>query len=496
MRIGLVTIGCDKNAVDNEYLAGLLEERGHEAFAAGEGPEEMPEANPANAAADTSAAGGAPDVVIITTCGFLDATRQQSVEVIERWIALRRALGGVKPRVGVIGCLSQRMGENLRRQIPGIDFLAGVAQFDRVVRLIEAHECPAGAVIPPPPRVEIPRIMPRKRLEKTPHSYLKISDGCNHSCSFCSIPLMKGRLCSVPRPVLVEEARRLVAGGVREINLVAQDTSAYGLDTEGRPALAELLEELAAVPGDFWIRIFYLYPTTITDRLIEVVAREPKIVKYLDIPLQHLDEGILRSMRRPHDAARSLDLIRRMREAIPGLVLRTTFIVGFPGETERAFRNLLAGIEEIAFERMGAFLFSPEPGTPAMDMPNAVDAKRAAKRFDRLMRLQAEISAQWCASQIGSRRRVLIECADSERPGCWIGRSYSEAPDVDGFVRVRSGKGETQAGRESRTTENVQSAESASSEKTIFAPGEFVDVLIDRADIYDLEGRLAPKEKT
>ncbi len=439
MRIGIVTIGCDKNVVDNEYLGGLLAERGHD----------VERADPDSP----------PDVVVITTCGFLDVARKQSLDEMRRWTELRN--GRARPRVAVIGCLAQRVGEKLREEVPGIDFIAGVAQFERVLRMIEGHDCPAGGFVIEQPKVEITRSLPRRRLESVPYSYLKISDGCNHSCSFCSIPLMKGRHRSVPRAILLEEARQLVAQGVKEINLVAQDTAVYGTDTEGRPALPDLLEDLCAIPGEFWIRVFYLYPTSVSDRLIQVVADQPKIVKYLDVPLQHFDEEVLRAMRRPHDGKRTRQLLLRLRERIPGLVLRTTFIVGFPGETERTFRNLLEGVREIGFERMGAFRFSPEPGTPSATLENQVEIKTATKRFDRLMRLQAEISAAWSARQVGTRRRVLVEGHNAEAD-VWFGRSYSEAPEIDGFIAFNA-------------TEKPR-------------PGEFIDVDITEADVYDLGG--------
>lgn len=443
MRIGIVTLGCDKNVVDNEYLGGLLAERGHEV-------------EPADIDSP-------PDAVVITTCGFLDVAREQSMEAVRQWAAVRNANGKLRPRVAVIGCLAQRLGEQIRQEVEGIDYLAGVGQFDRVVRMLEGHDCPGGAFVVDQPTVEIERTLPRRRLEKAPHSYLKISDGCNHTCSFCSIPLMKGRHRSVARPILLDEARRLLDQGVKEINLVAQDTAVYGTDTEDKPALADLLEDLCALPGEFWVRIFYLYPTSITDRLIDIVADQPKIVKYLDIPLQHFDEDVLRAMRRPHDGARTRKLLARLRERIPALVLRTTFIVGFPGETERAFKNLLSGVKEIVFERLGAFCFSPEPDTPSATLPNQIDSKTATDRFNRLMGLQAKQSARWAAAQVGQTRRTLVEGYNAEAD-VWFGRSYSEAPEIDGFIAFNANTKPT--------------------------PGDFANVRITEADIYDLGGEL------
>lgn len=471
MRVGLVTLGCDKNTVDNEYLAGLLGDRGLS----------VEIANPANP----------PDVVVITTCGFIAAARDQSVAAIEEWVRVRARSG---TRLGVIGCLAQRSREELLRKYPEIDFLAGVGEFDRVARLVAGENAsrflaPTGAEAPAwdlvaqsagdapspvspiefddrafgadAPRVVVPRTLPRTRLERRPHGFLKISDGCNHTCTFCSIPLMKGVYSSVPKNILLEESRRLLDSGVREINIVAQDITKYGLDLEKRLMLPELLEELAALDGQFWIRLFYLYPSTVTRDLVAVIKRTPKIVRYLDIPLQHLDPSVLQRMRRPHDGARTLDMLRMIRSDLPEATLRTTFIVGFPGETPAEFHNLMEGVREIRFERMGVFAFSREPGTPAADMPNQVTDKVKARRRDKLMKLQARISAEWAARQVGSRREVLIE---GRVPGSdwYVARSHSEAADIDGVVRVR-------CGRE-------------------LAPGDFVTVEITEADVYDLTG--------
>lgn len=442
MRVGIVTLGCDKNVVDNEYLAGLLTQRGH--------------------AVEVASAENPPDVVVITTCGFLDVARRQSLEEVEKWTGLRKSRGGVvTPRVAVIGCLAQRMGKELLEKYPGVDYLAGVGEFERVATMIEGAACPGGGFVAGPPKVEVRKLLPRRRLETAPHSFLKISDGCNHTCTFCAIPSMKGRHTSVQRDVLVAEAKRMIEDGIKEINIVAQDTAVYGTDFGGGPQLEQLLREICAIPGDFWVRIFYLYPTSVTDGLIELVATEPKIVKYLDIPLQHMDEDVLKAMKRPHDGARTRQLLKRIRERIPGIVLRTTFIIGFPGETEKMFRNLMDGIEEIRFERMGAFCFSPEEGTPAATLPKQVAEAVVTKRFDKLMRRQMEWSQEWTSKQVGTTRRVLIE-GRTQNAGQYIGRSFSEAAEIDGFIAVRS-------------TEPL-------------TVGQFVDVKITEADVYDLAG--------
>ncbi|MCB2156115.1 30S ribosomal protein S12 methylthiotransferase RimO [bacterium] len=470
MRIGLVTLGCDKNTVDNEYLAGLLKTKGHT----------VEVADPANP----------PDVVVVTTCGFLQAARDQSVDSIREWADIREK---ADTRLGVIGCLAQRSGEELLRDFPQIDFLAGVGDFERVARLVAGDEksrflSPAGENAPAwelerqsasargkdiefddrefaadAPRVVVPRTLPRVRVDRRPHGFLKIADGCNHTCTFCSIPLMKGIYTSVPRNVLLDEARRMLDDGVREINIVAQDITKYGLDLEKRLALPDLLSELAELEGEFWIRLFYLYPSTVTRDLVALIKEQPKIARYLDIPLQHLDEKVLQRMKRPHDRERTLDLLRMIRRDLPEVTLRTTFIVGFPGETSAEFRKLLDGVREIKFERMGVFEYSREEGTPSAGMPNQVTDKVRRRRRDRLMKLQSKISADWAFEQVGTVRRVLIE-GQVPNSGWYVGRSHSEAADIDGVVRVAS--------------------------PTPLATGDFVDVEIVQADTYDLTGEV------
>lgn len=471
MRVGLVTLGCDKNTVDNEYLTGLLSRDGMDV-------EVADESRP-------------PDVVVITTCGFLQAAKDQSVAEIRRWAAIRQKHG---TRLGVIGCLAQRNGEQLLRDIPQIDFLAGVGDFERVARMVagegksrfianaqggawdlaqqspvaaeEGEEAPESGIAfddrkfkGNAPRVLIPRTLPRVRLDRRPHGFLKISDGCNHTCTFCSIPLMKGIYSSVSRPVLLEESRRLLDDGVRELNIVAQDITKYGLDTEKKMALPELLQDIAALEGDFWIRLFYLYPSTVTKDLIAVMKANPKIVRYLDIPLQHLDEGVLRRMKRPHDRERTMDMLRMLRSELPDVTLRTTFIVGFPGESNKEFDVLLESMEEIRFERLGVFAYSREEGTPAAQLPNQVPEKQKLRRKEKLMKRQAEISAEWAEKQIGSERLCLVEgrVPDSD---WYVARSSSEAADIDGVVRIQS--------------------------ERELASGEFVRARITDADVYDL----------
>jgi ribosomal protein S12 methylthiotransferase len=338
-----------------------------------------------------------PDCVVITTCAFLEVAKEQSRDQIRRWVRIRKDHG---TRLGVIGCMSQRHGPELMRDFPEIDFLAGVGQFDKVAELVcgdgrsrfvtdtaedarswnltQQSGGDAPEAIPyddrefavDAPRVIVPRTLPRQRMDRRPHGFLKISDGCNHTCTFCSIPLMKGVYTSVPRQTLMDETRRLLDDGVREINIVAQDITKYGLDTEKRMALPDLLNDLCTIGGDFWIRLFYLYPSTVTKDLLAVVRDNPKIARYLDIPLQHLSESVLKRMRRPHDRKRTMEMLRSIRSEFPEITLRTTFIVGFPGESGAEFQELLDGMDEIKFERLGVFTYSREAGTPAADLPN------------------------------------------------------------------------------------------------------------------------------
>lgn len=472
MRVGIVTLGCDKNTVDNEYLSGLLSGRGIEVEVA---DEDRP-----------------PDVVVITTCGFLQAAKDQSVAEIRRWAKVREKSG---TRLGVIGCMAQRHGDQLLRDIPQIDFLAGVGDFERVANLVSGHgkskfltntngeawelgvqSASAVEALESPdsgiefdnrqfnvgaPRVLVPRTLPRMRLDRRPHGFLKISDGCNHTCTFCSIPLMKGIYTSVPRNVLLEEASRMIADGVREINIVAQDITKYGLDTEKKMALPALLKDLCALPGKFWIRLFYLYPSTVTKDLLAVMKEEPKIVRYLDIPLQHLHGDVLQRMKRPHDRERTMSMLRMIRQELPEVALRTTFITGFPSESGDEFQSLLDGLEEIRFERLGVFTYSKEEGTPAAALPNQITEKMKVRRKEKLMKRQAEISAEWAARQVGTVRECLIE-GRVAGTDWYVGRSHSEAADIDGVVRIKS-------------TEPLN-------------VGDFVNVRIDEAETYDLTG--------
>lgn len=432
MTIGIVTLGCDKNTVDNEYLAGLLHREGIGVVAAPRDPGDM-----------ALAGGGLEagvDAVLINTCGFIEAAKTESIRTILSWVEHKKAQAedGRRVRVFVAGCLTQRYRESLIEELPEVDGFMGVGDFEKVIALVRS---PVGASSPVNLIQELPTVhvradLPRLQLgPQPPHAFLKIADGCNHNCTFCAIPSFKGRLRSVAKEIVLAEARLLVGRGVREINIVAQDTSDYGKDLYGRDyGIADLLAEIAAIPGDFWIRLFYFYPGGLTERFLEMLAATPKICRYIDMPLQHLHPDVLRLMKRPHKDVNTLDAIARLRAAAPGMALRTTFIVGFPGETDAHFQHLMETSAALRFARMGAFAFSEEEGTPSATMTPRVPKKLRRQRLDALMLQQAGISRALHEAQVGTTKRVLVEGILPD--GRWVARSESDALDVDGTVII------------------------------------------------------------
>ena len=344
-------------------------------------------------------------------------------------------------------------------EIPEIDGLVGVGQFQKLTSMIMAGSPERRQNANAVPVVEIETFMRRKRLENTPHAFLKVSDGCNHGCTFCSIPLMKGKHRSVRPPILLQEARSLIEQGAKELVLVAQDLSDYGKDFGRDYRLPELLKDLASIEGDFWIRCMYLYPVGVTDAFIEVMATEPKVVPYIDMPLQHLDGDMLRRMRRPSLDANTVEVIARLRAAVPDIAIRTTMIVGFPGESRQAHITMLDTMKELQFNWLGAFQYSPEEGTPAEAMDRQVTKATKERRWKAVMETQGLITEAWNQSRVGAKTRVLVERFDEMRR-CWVGRSPHEAPEVDGSVCIESDEA--------------------------LAPGTFVDVEIVEADVYDV----------
>jgi len=425
MHIGIVTLGCDKNTVDTEYIAGLLASQGHEVFTPGMEDE--------------------LDALAVNTCGFIESAKQESIDAILLWVEekkRRQEETGTSFYLYVIGCLVERYASELLEAIPEIDGLAGVGEWKRTARMIlsspDRKSVPV-AVSPPGrlPDMKITRCMPRKKLDPEVYAFLKIADGCSHSCRFCAIPFIKGKRRSVPRKILLREAADLIRRGAREINLVAQDSSLYGTDLYQKYRLTQLVRDIARLPGKFWIRVLYTYPATLSDDFIRLMREEENLCPYLDVPLQHLSPEVLRRMGRPPDPTRILNRLNRWRKEIPELTIRTTFIVGFPGETRRDFEILLEGVRDFGFDRIGAFLYSPEEGTAAFDMDRVVSKRTARRRLDRLMRVQAGISLEKNRRLIGKVTSVLIE---EEIPGekIYLARSMADAPEVDGLVIVRS----------------------------------------------------------
>ena len=426
MRYHLVTLGCAKNTVDSMRLERALRNARH-------APVERPDD---------------ADLVLVNTCGFIDAAKDESIEAVAELDRARRARGSDQ-RLYVLGCLTQIAEQDVRAAVPGVDATFGVEAWDAVAASLE----------PADPAYDIPQ---QPLVLMGPSAYLKISDGCDRPCTFCIIPTIKGRMHSEPAERLISEARAYARAGVRELVLVAQDSTAYDEDQGARDGLAGLLEQLsAAVPEVPWIRLMYAYPGRVTARLAETMAALPNVVPYLDIPLQHGADTMLRRMRRPslRVARRSLDAIRL---AMPDVAVRTTFIVGFPGETDAEFEQLLDFVEEQRFDHLGAFTYSPQPGTPAAELPDAVPHEVVAERYGRLMELAQAISHERNRQVVGRELDVLIE-SDAPAPSAGgdpvvVGRSYRDAPEVDGLAFVR---GE-------------------------FAAGELVRVRVDGAMPYDL----------
>jgi ribosomal protein S12 methylthiotransferase len=410
-----VSLGCPKNLVDSERMLGLLAQDGYAL---------VPDAEKA-------------DLVIINTCGFIDAARQESLGVIREMLDRKRA--GQLKGVVVAGCLAERQKEMLLEEVPEVDQVVGVFGREEIAKVADRimgdlHE--QRTVFRPAP---VQAQDDRARLRITPRhlAYLKVSEGCDRLCTFCAIPAMRGKHVTKPIEKVIDEARELARDGVRELNLVAQDMTYYGVDLYGRPRLAELLRELDQVEGIDWIRVLYNYPNYFTDELYEVLGSSQKIVPYLDMPLQHINDRMLRMMNRRHTRTETEAIITRLRGAIPGLVLRTTFIVGFPGETDAEFEELLAFVESARFERLGVFPYSYEPDTPAVKLPGHLREEIKAERRDRVMAAQQPVAFAFNEGLVGRTLDVLIDGPTPDGNDLWLGRTYADAPDVDGVAYVK-----------------------------------------------------------
>ena len=413
--VGFISLGCPKNSVDSERMLAEIAQAGFLI----------------TAASDTA------DVVIINTCGFIAPAKAESLEAVRH--AVQHKLRGAVKKVIVAGCLPQREGEQLFNQVDGIDAVVGLGQRDNIAGIIKktlSHRHPAAYLN------QSAQTIPddRTRLLITPGhwAYLRISEGCNHHCSFCTIPSIRGRFRRKPSELVLSEAGELVSSGVVELNIIAQDSTSYGRDLKIKSGLAGLISKLEKITGLSWIRLMYLYPTEIDDKLIETIAESEKIVHYLDIPIQHINNTILKAMRRPDSKDQLKQLIEQLRGAMPDIILRTTVIVGFPSETDHQFAELLDFIKWAQFDALGGFPFYAESGTPAAQMPGQVSEKVKEQRLEELMLTQQKIAFTKNKNRIGSQLTCLVDAVDSENEG--RGRFYGQAPDIDSICIIKKCK--------------------------------------------------------
>lgn len=415
--VGFVALGCPKNIVDSERMLAEIAKAGFLITAQPEPP-------------DTWQA----DVIVINTCGFIEPAKAEALEAIKHASDCKKK--GTVKKVIVVGCLPQRLGVELFNQANGIDAVAGLNQRDNIARIVKRTircEQPVSFLGQPPHTISDDRA---RLLITPPHwAYLRISEGCNRRCSFCTIPSIRGPFRSKPQKLVLAEAAELVSAGAVELNIIAQDTTNYGRDLKIENGLVGLVRELEEIPGLAWIRLMYLYPAGITSRLIEVIAGGKKMVHYLDIPIQHINDQILKDMNRPDTKEHIFSLIEKLRKKIPDAVLRTTLIVGFPGETDRQFEELLDFVRWAKFDALGAFRFYPESGTAAAEMPGQIPDKVKKQRLEELMLAQQEIAFAKNKSRIGSTLTCLVDSVDDEDFG--EGRFYGQAPDIDSLCIVK-----------------------------------------------------------
>ncbi len=408
--IGMISLGCPKNQVDGEMLLAKLRDAGFHIVS------EIEESN----------------LMIVNTCGFIDAAKQEAIETILEVAEYKKA--GIISALVVTGCLAERYQDEIMQEMPEVDAVVGIGANADIVKIcqkallgIQTSVFPDKCFLP----------LEGERLVSTPQhwAYLKIAEGCDNRCSYCAIPGIRGKFRSRRMEDLLQEAQQLATRGVRELILIAQDTTRYGEDLYGSYALDRLLKELVKIDGIEWIRLFYCYPHRVTDSLIDVIASEEKICKYIDMPLQHADSGILKAMNRVGSADDYKALIAKMRAKIMGLSLRTTFMVGFPGESEEAFENLCRFTREVKFDKMGCFAFSPEEDTPAFDMKNQLDDDIKLRRQETLMDIQYSITEEANQKRVGNIYKVIIDSFDGEH---YYGRSYLDSPEIDSEIMFDS----------------------------------------------------------
>lgn len=436
VKVGMICLGCAKNQVDGEMLMAALRNGGFETVS-----------DPAES-----------DIAIINTCGFIDSAKKESIGEILDLVDLKN--DGVISKIVVTGCLAERYKDEIRRDIPEVDAVLGIgANADIVNKFKEL--CNGEAVESFPDKYQMPLCGDRDLSTPNYFAYLKIAEGCDNNCTYCAIPMIRGKQRSRTIENIMEEAENLVANGVKELIVIAQDTSRYGIDIYGEYSLAKLLKSLATIENLKWIRVLYCYPEAITEELIDVFASEDKVVKYLDLPLQHASGRVLKRMNRRGDREKLTKLINTLRERIPGIILRSTFIAGFPGETEEDFTELAEFVKEMEFDRMGCFAYSQEEGTPAARMKEQLDEETKEDRARIIMEMQMDIMDRINRRHIGKNLEVMVEGWD-EDVEAWFGRSYMDAPDVDGFVYFNSDND--------------------------YEPGDFVMVEIEDATDADLYG--------
>jgi ribosomal protein S12 methylthiotransferase len=439
-KVYVVSLGCPKNLVDTEIMLGRLAQQGWEVTDA-----------PEDAA-----------LLLVNTCGFIEPACQEAVDTILALAASKKSEAG--QRLAVAGCLVQRYGHDLAAQLPEVDYFIGVNDFPRLPEILAIPpEAGQGRIWHEAPPYVFGEVQPRFAATPPHLAYLKIAEGCSHRCTFCLIPRIRGPYRSRPLPALLEEARRLAAQGVKELLLVAQDTTAYGRDWGGRPNLADLLAQLAQIPGFAWIRLLYAHPAHVTPGLLRTMAAHPRICPYLDLPIQHGHDVMLRRMGRGYRRQRILAVCQSIRQALPQATLRTTVMVGFPGETEEHFEALVALVQEVRFDHLGVFVYSPEAGAPALRLGPPPPRRVARRRARALMALQAKMVKARLKALVGAVQPVMLDGLSAESDYLLSGRLISQAPDIDGQVYLTDGIGR---------------------------PGEILPAKITRALAYDLVGRL------
>ncbi|MDD5952741.1 MAG: 30S ribosomal protein S12 methylthiotransferase RimO [Oscillospiraceae bacterium] len=441
-QVGMISLGCSKNQVDGEVLLATLRDAG---FCITNDLTQC-------------------DAVIVNTCGFVESAKKESIDEILNMVDLKK--NGSLKAIVVTGCLAERYQSEIQREMPEVDAVVGIGGNPQIACVLEKalRGQPASVF---PEKLALP--ISGKRIQSTPkhYAYLKVSEGCDNRCSYCAIPLIRGKFRSRPLDDVVEEAKALAANGVRELIVIAQDTTRYGEDLYGKLMLPTLLNRLCELEGIHWIRVLYCYPNRITDELLDVMAKQDKVLNYIDLPLQHCAKNVLQRMNRGGSTEQLMALIQKMREKVPGLILRTTFICGFPGETEEEFQELAQFSKAIRFDRLGCFPYSQEEDTPAADFPDQIDEEEKMRRVDILMENQMQIMQELSDALLGQTLEILVDGFD-EDSGMYYGRSRADSPDVDGCVLFTA-------------TEPVET-------------GEFVWVKITECIGCDLCGELVQKE--